>query len=41
MIKDNEYMDNITKFLFELGKGFSLVGREYRLSAFLVKVKRK
>ena len=26
-------MDNIIKFLLELGKGFSLVGREYRLSA--------
>ena len=31
-LKD-ELMSNLTQFLLELGKGFSYVGREYRLSA--------
>ena len=31
-LKD-ELMDKLTQFLIELGKGFSFVGREYRLSA--------
>lgn len=29
----NELMNKITQFLMELGKGFSFVGREYRLTA--------
>ena len=31
-LKD-ELMDKLSNFLLELGKGFSFVGREYRISA--------